>query len=511
MESIEDSYQSNPSPSNPYHHKYIKGLIAQEKTALLQKLQKEWEHMTLGFGEDLPLLKRRTFWINDEGKQACSSRAYFIVKIFQVITGTTSFSRALKNSFLFNIILLGEIVITLFYLENHINDRKNNIVNPENFEKNKKEAARLKKLSKKIIEENFSRRQKGIINKKLKKLFSLYRTGIQLDLTQLSVDNFEYGEKAFLQLDKKTKKFVNVDFFIKIIKSKVEHYIHLGKKENDYLKLYLTRSFLINGVFFQCFAELIIELFGNNSGKDLKVIEYARTFGLLQQLVNDNCDFIPNHLVPSNSCKLQEDTFSDARRKLITLPSMYFLKMSKDSTCWLSRHFRNKKDSTYKLIRTKYQVEALEKMKESGALGAAMSTVFQLRKHILSLTISSEDDTDAILKELSFIAEANKYYRICNLFNQEEDVKELRLSYSKEKYVVNAVRDFAMEYPSYGKIKAANELIRRGYFISPDQIQHIWNKYGLQNKKVRQKFLNEKKPLIPDLSTTPFNTIPLAA
>lgn len=55
-----------------------------------------------------------------------------------------------------------------------------------------------------------------------------------------------------------------------------------------------------------------------------------------------------------------------------------------------------------------------------------------------------------------------------------------------------AVKEFAVEFPAYGQLRASNELRKREIFVSPSGVRSIWLRHNLASKKKRLLALEAK-------------------
>lgn len=67
-----------------------------------------------------------------------------------------------------------------------------------------------------------------------------------------------------------------------------------------------------------------------------------------------------------------------------------------------------------------------------------------------------------------------------NLKNRVDDVTE------------QAVKDFALEFPAYGQVRASNELRKKDIFVSPSGVRSIWLWHDLASMKQRLSALERK-------------------
>ncbi len=358
------------------------------------------------------LLHHRLYSHNSKGKTNCSIRAYFIVKIWQSITGA-SFSEALTDHTLLKLVTVGEYCITLMYLDNHFFDEKFGVTTQESRAANRAERALYTQILQTYIRLHFAPTFGALVQSSVNDLFKLYDKGMHIDRELLSYESFKNNKQDLYSIDAQTDGFVDVNSLTNLLLSGLKSK-HVPLQQTEYMKLYLTRAYLINGVFFQIFTDLLIQLYPKFlfPSKKGALFTFARTYGLAQQLVNDNCDYLPVGYGFSTSCKLPEDTFSDMRRRMITLPVICLLNhedhQALDVSSLIQHYQGTSKEQDFS--EDQNQQQALELLSQSGALGQSMSMLRVLASHAASSLDLTNTASPAMKDMLSFI-NGNRYYQ----------------------------------------------------------------------------------------------------
>ena len=203
--------------------------------------------------------------------------------------------------------------------------------------------------------------------------------------------------------------YVHVDEFLQIFNT-YPRQKYAPLPQQNYVRLLLTRAFLINTVFFQVFAQLMIDLYGQPDRDYSYVIRFARLFGMAQQLVNDNCDYLPVGYGYSTVCKWPEDTFSDMRRRLVTLPVIAFFLKTDEKNGEIFSHYAGD-NINLDLKGNDDQEWLFHHLKSSGAVSYAMGLLNCLEKE------SRKFVKDEIFQDMFSFVKANRYYKAYLEFN----------------------------------------------------------------------------------------------
>lgn len=372
----------------------------------MQKMQREIQAYINSAG--LSLLNRRLTATDEEENSKPSVHAYFIAKIFQHLTHSRlPWLHNLKQEGMMKIAAVGEYCITILYLENHFHDGKFGVIDKPSREKNRAELKATQEALDHYIQTEFSGIDQEKITKTVEKLFSLYEIGLLLNGNTLTYENFvNNNPDNFHRISECIDTYVNVDSFIFLIQQhRPNKYVPFEQK--NYLKLLFTRAFLVNAVFFQVFTELLIDLYAFPSRDYTYLIQFARIYGMAQQLVNDNCDYAPISYGLTTVCKLPEDTFSDMKLRLLTLPMMAYFAKSKSVDKSLVEHYNGSTVLNIDAYETSdadiEQRRILELLKQSGAISYSMG--------VLNGLVQTGEILIPELKGMLSFVRANRYYK----------------------------------------------------------------------------------------------------
>ncbi|MEL6672728.1 MAG: hypothetical protein AAFR61_11075 [Bacteroidota bacterium] len=339
-----------------------------------------------------------------------SIRNYFIFKISQYLQPYFSFSNICQHELVRKIAVLGELTITLMYLDNHAQDLKYGIRAEDqvSLEKNRAEYLQVRMLLTHWIDHEFDLWHGVMIHHMIGELFTYYNMGMLLDEETLTYACFDQNNPDNRhEINGDVLAFVDLEEEMALLRSSKKKYGQPTR--TSYIELLLTRCHLMNALFFQLFAELCGKIFEAPDGVRVRIRKWSKRYGLMQQLVNDNIDYLPKDMAYPTNSKYKEDTFNDARRKLVTLPIITAAHKDDVATRRLIRYYQER-GSGDKFWNPVEQKEALANLISAGALNHAIHLTANFSKGGKGILNPANPSTET-MEDMFSMALHNQYYQ----------------------------------------------------------------------------------------------------
>ena len=255
-------------------------------------------------------------------------RAYFIQQIYQYIQDTQRRRLFRRNAALDKLCkqqipLIFEVVITIQYLHNQILDGKAGVTDQSRINDNLIAANLLKDQLYAYIDQRFSPELAGMISKQVRRAFQFVDVGQAVEKrwnTFTHLRSFDGMPEDFIPAS------MARDIRLETAKPLIRHLQHrLPREYRDFAELYFKRIYLTCAALFVLATELILQVTGYKGRERSSILDFAASYGLMRQMVNDNADCVPSYHLLRTHCKTSADAFSDLRNRNITLPLLFLL------------------------------------------------------------------------------------------------------------------------------------------------------------------------------------------
>ncbi len=263
-------------------------------------------------------------------------RAFFVRKVAQYLlhesdNGMLNKSRKMDKLLNVQLPFIVEMVISIQYYHNHIYDRKNG-------------GGRWEEICAKINESNqLERYLEAYIHnecgdfapylyKMVKKNLIYVDTGQRLEKERnnfqqfniMKIENISFNKEVEAFFDKKLIEDIE-EKLATILNKRQKRYADV-KADCSFFQTYIKRIYLTCAALYIHAGEMVGTLLNVPERKLEKLLHFIKPFGLMRQIVNDNCDFIPAGLMQKyTSTKVPEDAFADLKNGNVTLPMYLYL------------------------------------------------------------------------------------------------------------------------------------------------------------------------------------------
>ena len=254
-------------------------------------------------------------------------RGYFSTKVVEYINEETSRT---ENPFLNDLLssklpFIIEVVITIQYYHNQILDGKGGVLTNERIKVNLLKSNLLKDLLYNYIENSVPENITGLVFQYVNKMFRYTDIGQFIEKKYNTFGAYKDDDKRIIPFKEILDKGVDlkvIDFLME--KAKERQLLNL---DDEFLKLYFIRIYLVSATLFKLTSQLIFELLELETGSKLtnNLEKFAEYYGVMLQLVNDNCDWVPAKFKHKTVAKGYNDAFCDLKNRNVTFPLFMYL------------------------------------------------------------------------------------------------------------------------------------------------------------------------------------------
>ena len=344
-------------------------------------------------------------------KTGISTRCYFVRKVSEYISEETWDVPAKRLAF------LAEMSTCVTYLENQLIDRKEGVITHKDIVQRQVSAQIIKNdLIPRYIRTYFPINGDKI-KAALDNIFASFSWGEYIEYEKLNLTALKKNQVShpiYESLDRQ----VDVESFMEVFAEWPENQII---SQEHFLRTYFSRTYLINTALYEQMTRLLLMISDKEEQEFEQLIQFARWFGLIQQLVNDITDFVPFSWMEKRKEKGQEykyhtkgkkilDTFADMRNGIVSLPLMMYHNSPK------VEHHLHIQDGRLCLgdkgiPDTAEGQEHIAKILLVDAIPSAMKCV-QHFAHLAKGLLPPSNDSTTLLLDMLSIAENNTYYEI---------------------------------------------------------------------------------------------------
>ena len=376
-----------------------------------------------------------------------SVKSYFIYCIYQYIQHTNKYDglqyKKLEKEDLEDklMVIMEVIMLVMTYhqiLKNQLSTKSHDS-NIENF----KCSSNIKDYVYDCVDQNFSLEEAPLVHKYVRKMFRCVDNGLYFDKFN-NYETFYYGKEIslFQERNETFGSIINMDSIKNIFKD-IQQY---ASSSNPAISTYFERNYLISSSLFRFTTELLIEIVQYKGEEKENITQFAECYGLVIQLVNDNCDFVKE---TNNDNDNRFSILNDLKNEIITLPILLHLKKGLQ----IGLVSKALKVKGYK-IEGKHNL-ILKEIITSGALPDAMK-MGRLIAVKAKFLLNTKNKAFSSLEDLLSIAFNNKYYshifHAKKLYLKNKDNNNLYLSeegtFSKQESISSIDKEIKLHPPT---------------------------------------------------------------
>lgn len=291
----------------------------EEMSLIQQEIKPELDKM----GTFCPNIHKEVYTLLRQKLEKISVRATFTRKIYEYVKVEMGSKYPIENEELFlkQLPFISEVVIIIQYFHNQVFDEKVGTNTNRKISNKVIYADIFKDLLYDYIDNEVVEKHRYTVHKYIRKMFRFCDVGQYLDKNFCTYEAYKKGNFGGIKsINPEVDGFVD----LKIVEDIINEVKNFAPNKTDFIDLYFRRISLTSAALFILSAELVMDLmdYKDEEGKN-NISNFAKCYGLMLQIVNDNSDFVlrKENLFGKN----KSDICSDLKNKNITLPLIYHL------------------------------------------------------------------------------------------------------------------------------------------------------------------------------------------
>ncbi len=381
----------------------MNGRRCQEMQLVRVAIKQEHQHF-----QELGLIDRDYpdfFYLLNKKVNSLPLRGYFSKKLLDYIREEypkLEISPALIDLFPGKLPFVVEVVITIQYYHNQILDGKGGVLSSDRIKQNLLLSNLLKDQLYSYIDARFQREQAILVADYVRKMFKYTDIGQLIEKTYNTYKAYNDTKDFTLPYGGAINTAISQDCIDFLLSHAARH----SEPGNDsFLRLYFIRIYLVSAMLFKLTAQLIKDLIGLEERNQLRGFDiemFSEYYGVMLQLVNDNCDWIPSKYQHKTVAKNYSDSFCDLRNKNVTFPLFIYLQRS-------SGAILNYLEEEQLEITPESQDQYYDEIIETGAIKEAIRLGKDTGQKALSY-LNPANSNWVIFEDMVKISHYNRYY-----------------------------------------------------------------------------------------------------
>lgn len=445
---------------------------AKEMLKVNRRIQKELE-VFKSINKDRTLAPA-FFKILESKVDGRSLRAYYCFKLYEFLKGRSAVTHD-ASFFVKKLPFILEVIISIQYYHNQILDGKGGVITHSAINDNLILANLLKDHLYRYIDESVPENYRKLLAEQVRSIFECVDIGQYIEKHYNTYEAF-ISQEVPDELQNKINKLVKKTYIDEVAKTITN--VYTIRKENiSYLRTYLQRIYLTNAILFIKTADLVSDLLEVDKRLKNKMERFVAHFGLMQQIVNDNCDFVPSRYNNGTKAKSNKDALCDLKNKCITLPTLIHLQKCPNGA--IAQYL---KLSDYKFDEEFFFIEIVENWSIFYAMSAAKSLADKMIKEyqVATCTING-------FNNLWSVAFNNRFYKHFYRYGNKKVYKDYcksRKAKQARRYNLKFVKEEAKQNSNKTMVYSKFKYLLKNFTKKAEPILDFFSSYHSSIKKL---------------------------